>query len=63
MKNKTRNKTKKQDQQDKLNPKFDPDMLKMKDMNQFVQQLSRLLVLWDIKSQAIDKNKTKKIPI
>ena len=65
MKNKTK-KTK----QTIMNPKFDPDMLNMKDMNQFVQQLSYLLVLWDIQNQTIDKTKamtktktkTKEIP-
>ena len=72
MKNKKKtmkNKTKKT-KQTSMNPKFEPDMLNMKDMNQFVQQLSHLLVLWDIQNQTIDKTKamtktktkTKEIP-
>ena len=40
-KNKNKNKTKKTN----MNPKFDPEMLNMKDLNQFTQQLNHLLVL------------------
>jgi len=40
-----------------MNPNFDPDMLNMKDLKLFTQQLNHLLTLWEIKNK--DK-KTKK---